>query len=337
MKIDRDTPLDIKLAVEAAIGNLYDLDKDFGVELLRFSENYTFCITQEPSGFKSIVRVSLPGYHDEEEMMGELLWMAELSENTAVSLPHVFRGKDGKYIQKLTSVKSGKPYLCCMFSYLEGKTIKKLEGMALLRQTESLGSVMAQLHIQSQSRDMSKPIKRFRWELGDLFGERARWGDWHSYRKLTESQTDTLNKAEKIIFARVSAFGKSRDRFGLIHADLHCSNIIVNGDALKVFDFDDCGYGYYLYDFGCSLVDYSAGLGALTAALITGYEKVRKLTDAELSEIPTFVLLRRIVRFAWLESHSGSDTAKSVGPQYLEETCIMAEEYLESGGARIWR
>ena len=66
--------------------------------------------------------------------------------------------------------------------------------------------------------------------------------------------------------------GSKPDAFGLIHADLHLENALFDGDAVRVIDFDDCGFGYWLYDLAVPLWDnrYRADYPAFRAALLEG-------------------------------------------------------------------
>jgi len=50
---------------------------------------------------------------------------------------------------------------------------------------------------------------------------------------------------------------RERDGFGLIHADLHSGNFLVDeaSGEITVFDFDDCAYGWFGMDIAMSLLD----------------------------------------------------------------------------------
>ena len=52
---------------------------------------------------------------------------------------------------------------------------------------------------------------------------------------------------------RLRRFGAGPDRFGLIHADMRLANLLVSGADLHVIDFDDCGFGWFIFDIGASL------------------------------------------------------------------------------------
>ena len=99
----------------------------------------------------------------------------------------------------------------------------------------------------------------------------------------------------------------------------------------ETFDFDDCGYGFFMYDLGCTLVTCSRDLEKLTDAWVEGYEKQRILSEEDKEVLPMFILLRRIVRLAWIASHPDSDTRNEMEPEYLDVTMRMAEKRMRKG------
>ena len=52
----------------------------------------------------------------------------------------------------------------------------------------------------------------------------------------------------------------------------------------------------------------------------------------EREEIPTFIMLRRLLLVAWIGSHAETDLAKSLGEPYTEGSCGLAEAYLSKFG-----
>jgi Ser/Thr protein kinase RdoA (MazF antagonist) len=105
---------------------------------------------------------------------------------------------------------------------------------------------------------------------------------------------------------------------------------------VHVIDFDDCGFGWFLYDLGSSLsfVEHDPRVPELVDAWVTGYRRVAPLSVAEIAELPTFVMLRRLLLVAWIGSHSDTDLARSMGAEYTAASCDLAEAYL-SGPTRL--
>jgi hypothetical protein len=52
-------------------------------------------------------------------------------------------------------------------------------------------------------------------------------------------------------------------------------------------------------------------------------------------EIPTFVMLRRLVLVAWIGSHAETDLAKSMGEQYTNDSLLLCDRYLTSNGRAV--
>ena len=52
------------------------------------------------------------------------------------------------------------------------------------------------------------------------------------------------------------------------------------------------------------------------------------MAKADEAEIPTFVMLRRLLLVAWIGSHSETELAQSMGLPYTEGTVGLCEAYL---------
>jgi Ser/Thr protein kinase RdoA (MazF antagonist) len=164
--------------------------------------------------------------------------------------------------------------------------------------------------------------------------ERPIWGRWQDGLGLERPDRQLLDRACATLARRLDAFGRGGDRFGLIHADLRVTNLLVEGDSTKVIDFDDCGFGWHLYDLGAALtfIEDRPEADALAAAWLRGYGSVRPLTGEEIAEVATFRLLRRILIVAWIASHLESETARASGEAYTRGTCAEAGRYLARFG-----
>ena len=137
-----------------------------------------------------------------------------------------------------------------------------------------------------------------------------------------------------LIERRLAAYGQGNDRFGLIHCDLRLANLLIDGDAVKVIDFDDCGFSWFMYDAATpvSFYEHEPQVPDLIDAWKTGYRRVLDLAAADEAEIPTFVMLRRLLLLAWIGSHSETELAKSMGLDYTNGTTGLCETYLSTFG-----
>jgi Ser/Thr protein kinase RdoA (MazF antagonist) len=99
---------------------------------------------------------------------------------------------------------------------------------------------------------------------------------------------------------------------------------------VHVIDFDDCGDSWYLYDLAASLsfIEHEPYVPELVDAWVAGYREVAPLSAEEEAELPTFVLLRRLLLVAWIGSHAETETARGLGAGYTAGSCDLAEQYL---------
>jgi Ser/Thr protein kinase RdoA (MazF antagonist) len=147
-------------------------------------------------------------------------------------------------------------------------------------------------------------------------------------------EREVLARLDAVLRERLARFGSGPDRFGLVHADLRLANLLEDGDQTYVIDFDDCGWSWFLYDFGTavSFFEHDPRVPELTDAWVRGYRTVRALSAEDEAELPTFVMMRRLLLVAWIGSHAGTDLARDIGEEYTVGSCELAENYLSRFG-----
>ena len=141
---------------------------------------------------------------------------------------------------------------------------------------------------------------------------------------------EVLEAAERLVRDRLAAYGRGAARYGLIHADMRLANLLIDGGDTRLIDFDDCGFGWFMYDFaaGISFMEEHPQVPALREAWLDGYRAVRPLDREDEVEIDSFVMLRRMALLAWAGSHSGTDLARSQATHFAAGTARLAEAYL---------
>src|SRR5262249_3077964 len=103
------------------------------------------------------------------------------------------------------------------------------------------------------------------------------------------------------IRAAQHALGQGPETFGLIHGDLHQWNYLFHQGEVRAIDFDDCGYGHYLYDMAVTLfnVRWKASAPLLRARFLAGYRSVRPLSAEHEQYLDTFMDLRDLQMMIW--------------------------------------
>ncbi|MDR2673646.1 MAG: phosphotransferase, partial [Opitutaceae bacterium] len=296
------------------------------IRLLNSSENATGLI-RPPGAPPRVLRINRPGYHPRAGIASELDWILAIRRDTPILTAAPIPALDGEYIQHIWHPAVPEPRHCVLFTHLEGAEPDENNRLAAF---ELLGEVTARLHAHALAWKPPRPLRRLRWDFDTMLGPAAHWGPWQRGPGLTPAHRRHLRRLLPVLRRRAAALGHSKNRFGLIHADLRTANLLVKDGAVAAIDFDDCGHSWFIYDLAAALsfLELHPAAPALIDAWLRGYAKVRALSKTETAAIPTLVMMRRLLLLAWLGSHAGTLQAQSAAPGFAEGTATLAERYL---------
>lgn len=317
-------------SLAAASLSLWDVPAGSTARLINLSENATYLV-ETPSGDRTVLRLHREGYHSRRAIECELAWMAALDREAGVETARPIPGRNGAVIQENGSSSLASRRMV-MFRFLAGT--EPDPDQDLIAPFRQLGAIAARTHLHSMSWARPEPFERLVWDDKMVFGPGANWGDWREAPGLDSDSEKTLEAAETLVRARLAAYGREEDRYGLIHADMRLANLLIDGGRTRLIDFDDCGFGWFMYDFaaGISFMEDHPQVPSLRAAWLDGYQTVRPLRDADMVEIDSFVMLRRMALLAWVGSHSGTDLARAQAPYFAAVSARLARLYLDRCG-----
>ncbi|MEG0216241.1 MAG: phosphotransferase, partial [Hungatella sp.] len=226
----------------------------------------------------------------------------------------------------------GQIYDCMMSEFLTGEMPHPQSGKKSMAEFEQVGEIAATLHRQAMGWEEGKTLNRPIWDYETLLGEKALFGNWRQCPDLDLYEFDLLDRTCAMIREHLTAYGRDEHNFGLIHSDLRAANLLIEGDQMKVLDFDDCGYGWHLQDLAASIsfLEEDPYAVAWMEAWIVGYQRILPFRKRERDEIATFVMARRIQLLALITSHEDSDPVHNLYEGFAKGTCRMAEKYLLS-------
>ena len=304
------------------------------VSLLNVSENATFALC-EPEGRELVLRVHRVGYSSAEEIRSELAWMSALRAQGIVDGAAPVSGVDGAFVQVLEPLEGERRLqgawprrFAVVFERLPGREPEARDAEYWF---ERLGEITARMHVHSRSWVLPEGFSRKRWDFDAMVGERGYWGPWRAAIGLEDDGIIVLERALERLRELLGHIGESADVFGLVHADLRLANLLVDGHHLRVIDFDDCGFSWYLYDFATavSFIEHEPVVPTLLRSWLAGYRRTLGLSDEAAADIPGFVILRRILLTAWLASHAEVPFAREFGADYTRGTVQLARRWLD--------
>ncbi|GAB3953982.1 phosphotransferase [Kribbella albertanoniae] len=259
-------------------------------------ENTTFRV--DSPGGRYLLRVHRPNRHgpgvDSRDAVGsELEWLAALQADTDLDVPTPIRNRTGQWTTVADDL------VCSVLGWQDGRMQANHPHPVHFRR---LGGVLARLHSHTAAWTPPAKLVRMRWDWETFFGNTMEYGGvsaadcWDLLPPPVRAQFDEIARRMRTTMADL---GTASDTFGLIHADLHLENALFHGDAVHIIDFDDCGFGYWLYDIAVPLWDnrYRDEFPALRTALLEGYGEHRELPD--LSHLDNFIATRDVAFGLW--------------------------------------
>lgn len=311
----------------------FDLPRGSTLELLNLSENATYAVADPTTGHRSILRVHRKDYHRADQIESELQWLDALRRDSDITVPTVLPARDGRRI--VTVEHDGTDRHVVHFEMVPGA--EPDENNLTTTDFHTLGVITAALHDHTRSWQRPSEFSRFAWDWEHSLGAAPRWGRWRDAVGVGDSEADVLVRAQQLLQRRLTEYGTGPETFGLVHADLRLANLLVDGDTITVIDFDDCGFGWYFYDFGTavSFFEDHPSVPEWQDAWASGYRTRRPLPSSDEDMLASFVLLRRLLLLAWMGTHSHSRESQAISVTYATGSCELAERYLSSDGHRL--
>lgn len=327
--------LSAAIAREAAdLIRLYDFSEDASVSLLSESENKVYLVNDPGLSEKYVIRINSGrlSYHTQPSIASEMMWMMALRKDTNIVVPKVLSARDGSLVQTISASDLDKPRHAAVYSFLSGIEPPEEE---LIPGFERLGEISAHMHLHAGSWVPPTEFRRHTLSPENVLDDKLNWGPWQRGVGIEDDVMRLLSRLENTLRRRLGEFPTGREYFGLIHADLRLANLLVDGEQTAIIDFDDCGFGWYLFDLAAALsfLEERPDVPELIASWLMGYRKVARITPEYEAEIQTFIMLRRLSLIGWVGyQQQHLEFARSIGSKFTTDSCLLAQNYLQRFG-----
>ena len=286
-------------------------------------ENQVFRIDHATGTYA--MRLHRPGLRTDRELRSELDWMNAVAQG-GLAVPHPIPARDGRVVQAIDGVQID------VLTWLSGAPIGGTRTGLQIEDRQkvfrSIGREMARLHDMSDAWPIPQDFDRPAWDVDGLVGETPVWGRFWENPALAPHDRETLIALRVVATDTLGQLADSLD-YGLIHADLVRENVILDGDRVQFIDFDDCGFGYRLFDVATALFKnfHEPDFEHLKAALFEGYRSHRRL-DTRAFEL--FMALRSATYVGWNIARMHEDGAIQRNTRFIQNAVAMAERALST-------
>lgn len=236
-----------------------------------------------------VVRVSKSKRRTIDYILSEIKFLQLLRHKVNVVEPLYISG---------TSVFEQDDKVISLFKYVEGPKWHELEHtdaiiyqagkqLALIHKISSESEVIYNRYDYKEHNDIKLYLKNF------------------SGAEFIEEYNEVISLIESI---------SKKENYFLIHGDYLFSNIIYN-DGLTIIDFDDCEYGYYIYDIAVYMFYYLLGGNPLDMNIplnrerfktfMNGYKSVRDVDNLKFEDLNPFFRLRQMKLMGTIAEYQG--------------------------------
>jgi Ser/Thr protein kinase RdoA (MazF antagonist) len=310
----------------------YDLKVQAFHTLLHL-ENTTFRVEGDRDR-QFTLRINRPSHRTEAQVRSEVAWLSSIRRDTELAVPEPVPNAGGDMVTRAAAPGVPEERICVLFKWVEGSFYReRLSPVAL----ERVGRFTARLHQHAIGFNPPPDFSRHNVEFGDGDepGEIARLmvkGFEEGAAIIRPHDLATFTMARHHIQEKVDATGHGRGVFGLIHADLHHGNYLFHNTEVRAIDFDDCGWGHFLYDLAVTqwYLQARPRYEAMCQAHLAGYQSIRRLSEEQLALLPTFRAARTLLMGVYMAGRADNPKLHAQAPQFVAHCASALRDYLAS-------
>lgn len=269
---------------------------DAELHSLRYYNNATWRVAAA-DGRKFVLRVTA-NHHGPARLRSEMLWLRAMQADASLRVPDPVAALDGQLVVLAAAPPVAEPRWCNLFRWREGE--HRPEEQMNAAEFAAMGAACARLHRASAAFQPPPGFDRPHWDeefcldpgVGDTLARIVAHLRGH-FAEASVARFEALFDEARALMARPQP---DPGAWGLVHADLHPGNCLFQDDGVAFIDFEDLGWGEYLYDVATALygsierTDYAA----VTDAFADAYAGHRTLPDDFAHQLHRFQILRTV-------------------------------------------
>lgn len=193
-----------------------------------------------------------------------------------------------------------------------------------------VGQSVAQFHLACSG--FTTSLKRSRLDLQGLL--ESSMTDMRNYIAHQPEVLRTIEEIAQGVRETVQTVPEESLDIGICHGDLHGGNLHLYKGKVTHFDFEECAFGYRVYDL--ATFKWGVCLGSderLTKrwpVFLEGYESIRPLSESEHSLVDSFVIIRELAETAYGIRHILDFGHNDIKASDIDHVCFRLNKMLAS-------
>jgi len=248
-------------------------------------------------------------------MEDEMVWLNFVAQHNPQLAPRPIANDQGEWVTVIPTPAGER--LCALFAWVEGSELRDAVTTADLHK---LGRLVAALHNVARQFPFPDAASDFRG------GYRYDQSLMHQHRDWIEKRSAVigaenvvlLERAIDYVLATLDRMGTTPANYGMLHADLTFSNLLVHEEEIYLIDFEQLGRGHYLYDFAILWSELHTQAGDFAPrwqSFLAGYSEVAALPFRHESELNPFIIATQLNHLDWIYNTDNPVVRAEFGPQ----------------------
>jgi Ser/Thr protein kinase RdoA (MazF antagonist) len=278
--------------------------------LLQYENNAVFAVSCASERFA--LRLSPPATN-RVALDSEMAWLAAIRRDTGLRVPTPVPATDGRFVVETAHGGIAPARPATLMRWVEGDRPTRDAVTAL---ASSLGEIIAVLHVHGGSFAVPPDFARSRWGVFRLRADGDAIASAASRGRVSLSLAELVQHAIARLERALDAMGTGPAVWGLVHGDLHADNLVVDTSGIGIIDFDDAGWGHYLYDVATLLdamrrriLPTASEYHAFRSAFLRAYGAARSLPASVNADLATFRAVREIATLAFITGTANAEVA----------------------------
>jgi Ser/Thr protein kinase RdoA (MazF antagonist) len=297
---------------------------DCTLTFIRHSDNVTYKVDDPTSGVY-LLRIHVPvtpamGSHGSDIHMinSELQWLEALNNDTDLVLQKPVRNREGSLVTQTLSKMHSLSINCTLLRWINGQPYHRdLESKQTARQ---IGRILATLHNHASQwkipEAFTRPKRDVEYFSDVLQGIKPALEDGRIHQSDYDEFEQSINRLNSVL----ETLDVTQQRFGIMHADTHKGNMLINNGKIHLIDFSFCASGNYMFDLGICLSDMKSHLHHIC---LQAYQNLRVLPEGYQKLIEGFFVGSMVGTFSfWVDNPNAQQLLVNKFPKIARQYAV---------------
>jgi Ser/Thr protein kinase RdoA (MazF antagonist) len=235
-----------------------------------------------------------------EGINSELTWLDALRHEGGLPVPEPVPTLDGELLTSMSVPGDTRDWHVSLMRWVRGRRLRQGISPGHAR---AWGNALGRLHRFAAGWRPPAAFTRMYLGWSGLYRQEGglRYPAEHLVAMMPARYRKAFHTVTREVREVMEDLGEERNAFGIVHGDMYLENVLFRSGEAHIIDFDDCGFGYWMYDIGVALSQWpwTDQWQRIRDALLEGYAAAHPLPQSQLAHLDLFMAAQYAVLTLW--------------------------------------